>query len=113
MKKISLIEKIELLAKGKYPHPVNGAEFERLAMDEGKKAANAGRRCRELESGEVWTSGGIRHIRKALERMNDGRKSVSYRWIPNHEIPPAYKPPQEIYKPSYLREQRIATQKII
>ena len=109
MKKISLIEKIELLAKGKYPHPVNGAEFERLAMDEGKKAANAGRRCRELESGEVWTSGGIRHIRKALERMNDGRKSVSYRWIPNElgrELPAAY-------KPSYLHEQRIATQKLI
>ena len=49
------------------------------------KAENAGRRCRELESGEVWTPKGIRHIRKALERKQEG-KSVEYRWIPQEDF---------------------------
>lgn len=97
-KSISLIEKIELLAKEKYPQSLNGGAFERLAMDNGFKAANAGRRCRELESGKVWTPQGIRHIRIALEKMDDGKKSVSYRWIPDKQIrslPPAFAPQQK------------------
>lgn len=66
--KTSLITKLELLAQGKYPHALNGGEFERLAMGESMKASNASRRCREMVKAGV------------LERI--GGKSVSYRWIP-------------------------------
>ena len=78
---ISLIKQIELLAKEKYPRFVNGGDFERLAMDNGYKASNAGRRCRELETGK--DSNGT-PIRKALFKNPDPTlKSVEYRWIPD------------------------------
>lgn len=47
MTKISLREKLILFAKGKRQF-TNGGEFERLALNEGYKASNASRRCREL-----------------------------------------------------------------
>ena len=68
MTKISLREKLITFAKGKNGW-INGTEFERLAMNEGFKSSNAGRRCRELA-----TAG-------TLERRMNG-KSVEYRWKP-------------------------------
>lgn len=80
--KLSLITKLELLAKGYYPNALNGGEFERLAMSEGMKASNASRRCREMVEAGI------------LERI--GGKSVSYRWIPPENRPG--EPPPKVPK---------------
>lgn len=78
--KLSLITKLELLAKGYYPNALNGGEFERLAMSEGMKASNASRRCREMVEAGI------------LERI--GGKSVSYRWIPPENRIEQVEPPK-------------------
>src|SRR3990167_2703833 len=106
--KISLIKQIEELAKGRYPHYVNGAIFEDLARNIGKKAANAGRRCRELETGEVRNSDGtIRHIRKALFKNPDPKlRSVEYRWIPTPEY-------TVNFRPEYSQARKMEMAKII
>ena len=108
MTKISLIKQIEEFAKGRYPHYVNGAVFEDLARNMGKKASNAGRRCRELETGEVRNSDGtIRHIRKALFKNPDKNlKSVEYRWIPTLEY-------TTNLRPEYSRARKLEMAKII
>lgn len=81
--KISLVTKITEYAKGYYPNWVNGGAFERLAMQEGYKAANSGRRCRELCAA------------KKLERRLTLNGVVEYRWNPN------YSPPEEKEKSMY------------
>lgn len=81
--KISLVEKLIAHAKGKYPHAINGGEFEVLAFNEGKKASNASRRCRELVDAGVF------------ERI--AGKSVSYRWIPRYEKIPQRKKEKRFY----------------
>jgi len=87
MDKISLSKKITAYAHGKYPLWVNGADLERLAMNEGFKASNAGRRCRELENLGI------------LERRMNG-KSVEYRYNPKYEQA------EPIYRPEYQQEKR-------
>lgn len=53
---MSLRESIIEYAK-RYPHQfLNGGEFERLALDMGKKSSNASRRCRELENEGILES---------------------------------------------------------
>ena len=86
--KIPLIKKIELLIKGKYPHFVNGGEAERLAFNEGYKASNAGRRCRDLvKLGKI-------------ERRIGENGSVEYRYkFQANELPPAFLPqPKKMVK---------------
>lgn len=91
--KISLIQKLEIFARGRYPNWINGGEFERLAMDEGKKASNASRRLREMYAAGI------------LERHEE--KSVSYRFIPPNlrtieakekESPPPRESPKQAKK---------------
>lgn len=84
MTKISLVEKLKIHAKGKYPHFVNGGEFELLAQNEGFKSSNASRRLRELANVGI------------LERRLNG-KSVEYRWINKEQV---------VYRPSFITHER-------
>ena len=106
--KTSLIKQIEELARNRYPHFVNGAVFEDLARNIGKKASNAGRRCRELESGEVRNSDGtIRYIRKALFKNPDKNlRSVEYRWIPTMEY-------ASNIRPEVIHQRKLEAMKLI
>ena len=65
----SLRNKIYQHLKEKYPAIVHGGELERLGMDLGFKASNAGRRCRELENDGL------------IERIMNSRREVQYKWI--------------------------------
>lgn len=83
MENPSLRARIMLYIKEKYPRLVHGGELERLGMDLGYKASNAGRRCRELEEeGKIMA-------------IYNGRREVMYQWIAPKtrvELPPARMP---------------------
>lgn len=66
---------MKVYAQGKYPNFFNGGEFEVLAMQNGYKAANSGRRAREMFAAGI------------LERRIATGGSVEYRWNP-HSSPP-------------------------
>jgi hypothetical protein len=74
MEKISLKQKIKAYAQGKRDW-FNGGDLERLAMDNGYKAANSGRRARELENEGI------------LERRLSDGGSVEYRFVVKLEVP--------------------------
>lgn len=86
--KISLVLKMKIYAQSKYPHFFNGGEFERLAMENGYKAANSGRRAREMcEKG-------------MLERRIGEGGSVEYRWNNNYEEVRPPKIPKRYFNPA-------------
>lgn len=74
---ISLVEKIKIFAKGKQVW-INGGEFERLALNEGYKASNAGRRCRELVKAGIF------------ERRENEKGNVEYKYKSLVPIPAEY-----------------------
>ena len=59
-----------------YPNWIHGGEIERLAMREGKKAANGGRRCRELVNQGL------------IEKKLDEKGCVWYKLMRREEIKP-------------------------
>ncbi len=67
--KISLITKIELLAKGIFPNWVHSGDVEAFAMSENYKASHGDRRARDLVAQGI------------LERVKEG-VSVKYRYVP-------------------------------
>ena len=89
--KISLKTKLITFAKGKNGW-INGGEFERLAMNEGFKSSNAGRRCREMANLGI------------LERRISG-KSVEYRYK-TQDI-------TTTFRPEFTQLKKLELQKII
>lgn len=67
MKKKSLVERVENFLRLKADW-IHGGELERLAMDNGYKASNISRRCRELVEDGV------------LERKENEKGHVMYRY---------------------------------
>lgn len=81
MKKVSLSKRILNYCRARQTW-ISGGELERLAMEAGFKSSNAGRRCREMESG-ISSDG--RPCEIVLERrMISG--TVFYKALPK-EIP--------------------------
>jgi len=89
----SLKEKLVIFAKGKWPHVVNGGEFERLALNEGFKSSNASRRLRELAN------------EGKPERIMTG-KSVSYRYRPTSDFVPAR-------RPEFVQQRKLEVMKLL
>ena len=53
MRKPSLSKRIERYCRKNYPSWIPSMTLERLALQEGYKSSNAGRRCREMQSGKL------------------------------------------------------------
>ena len=79
--KTPLVDRIKILAKGRYPHYINLGDFERMAMDSGYVASNCRRRLQELRQKGI------------LEKnpLQSGNAS-EYRWVPTPDSIPARTP---------------------
>lgn len=87
MKDLSLRVRIERYLRNHYPDWINGGEIERLALAVGRKASNASRRLREMESGNLSNGKTCPKVLEKEERKNmSGIPTVWYRYLPTeHE----------------------------